>query len=208
MIYEHLTGKKTIGVYPLLEDESCYFLAADFDKESWQKDALSFLETCDQKGIHAALERSRSSNGAHVWIFFDEALPATVARKLGAVILTSTMQRRPEIGFKSYDRLFPNQDTMPKGGFGNLIALPLQGEPRKSGNSLFINRELQPLPDQWEFLSGISRNTREIIERTIQEVECWGDVTGVRRSVALFDENSEEPWMLPRSDKKPICHQH
>lgn len=205
VIHSHLAGGKTIGVYPLLEDESCHFVAADFDKKDWQKDVLSFLETCDEMGIHAALERSRSGNGAHVWMFFDEALPATAARKLAAAILTSTMQRRPEIGFESYDRLFPNQDTMPKGGFGNLIALPLQGEPRKTGNALFIDRTLQPFPDQWQYLSGISRNTREIIDRTIRKVERQGDVTGVNREAALLDEDDEEPWMLPPSEKKPIA---
>ena len=186
VIHNHLTGGKTIGVYPLLENESCHFVAADFDKKDWQKDVISFLETCDEMGIHAALERSRSGNGAHVWIFFDEALPASVARKLAAAILTIAMQRRPEIGFESYDRLFPNQDTMPKGGFGNLIALPLQGEPRKTGNALFINRTLQPLPDQWQYLSGISRNIRENVDRIIREVEHQGDVTGINRGIALF----------------------
>jgi hypothetical protein len=113
------------GVYPLLQDETCWFLAADFDKESWADDTRALLATCRAKGIAAALERSRSGNGGHVWIFFSEPVPAKIARQLGAALITETMENRPEIGFTSYDRFFPNQDTMPIGGFGNLIALPL-----------------------------------------------------------------------------------
>ncbi|MGO7251541.1 restriction endonuclease subunit R, partial [Rhizobium brockwellii] len=106
------------GVYPLLADESCRFLAADFDKASWAEDALAMMETCRLRGVPAALERSRSGNGGHVWIFFADAVPARTARALGASLLTDTMERRPEIGFGSYDRFFPSQDTMPLGGFG------------------------------------------------------------------------------------------
>jgi hypothetical protein len=112
----HLTGRQTIGVYPLLADESCWFLAADFDKDGWQTDAHAFLRVCHEQGIAAALERSRSGRGGHVWIFFAEPLPAHLARKLGAAILTRAMDRRHELGLDSYDRFFPNQDTMPKGG--------------------------------------------------------------------------------------------
>ena len=120
-----------MGVYPMLLDETCYFLAADFDRENWQEDAGAFLETCRRLSLPAALERSRSGNGGHVWLFFEDAISASLARKLGSHVLTETMERRPEIGFGSYDRLFPNQDTLPKGGFGNLIALPLQ---KQEGN--------------------------------------------------------------------------
>ena len=116
----------TIGVYPLLADESCWFLAADFDKSTWTEDAKTFLETCISYQVPAVLERSRSGNGGHVWVFFETPVPAVLARKLGALLLTSTMNRRPEIGMDSYDRLFPSQDTLTRGGFGNLIALPLQ----------------------------------------------------------------------------------
>ncbi|MDB5737920.1 MAG: hypothetical protein JWO65_1588, partial [Sphingomonas bacterium] len=111
------------GVYPLLADETCWFLAADFDKQDWAGDALAMIDTCHAKGVPAALERSRSGNGGHVWIFFSAPIPARIARQLGAAIVTETMERRPEIGFASYDRFFPSQDTMPLGGFGNLIAL-------------------------------------------------------------------------------------
>ena len=134
----HLSGRDdrgadfVAGVYPMLLDETCFFLAIDFDKTGWQEDALAVLATCARIGLPAVLERSRSGNGGHVWMFFEEPIPAALARRLGAHILTETMEYRPEIGLDSYDRFFPNQDTLPQGGFGNLIALPLQKEPRKS----------------------------------------------------------------------------
>ena len=146
-------GKQTIGIYPLLLDETCWFLAVDFDKKTWQQDAAAFLETCREFGVPAALERSRSGRGGHVWIFFGSAVSAAMARKLGCAILTRTMERRHQVGLDSYDRFFPNQDTMPKGGFGNLIALPLQKIPREAGNSVFVDTEFRPYRDQWDFLS-------------------------------------------------------
>lgn len=136
-VRQHLAGQDetggefVIGVYPMLLDESCFFLAADFNKEGWQEDMAAIRETCHRMGLVATIERSRSGNGAHLWLFFDAAIPAILARKLGAHILTETMERRPEIGLDSYDRLFPNQDTLPRGGFGNLIALPLQKRARQ-----------------------------------------------------------------------------
>ena len=115
-----------VGIYPLLQNETCYFLAVDFDKEAWREDAKAFIETCKLEGIPAVLERSRSGNGAHVWIFFAKQVPSVKARRLGTFLMTRTLDRRPEIGLDSFDRFFPSQDTLPKGGFGNLIALPLQ----------------------------------------------------------------------------------
>ena len=140
----HLVGDHTVGIYPLLQDETCWFLAVDFDKKTWQKDAAAFLEVCRRLNVPAALERSRSGNGGHVWIFFDRALCATTARKLGCAILTRTMESRHQVGLDSYDRFFPNQDTMPKGGFGNLDSLPLQKAPRADGNSVFVDTEFHP----------------------------------------------------------------
>lgn len=137
----------TIGVYPLLIDETCWFIAVDFDKTTWMEDAEAFLETCKPYNIHASLERSRSGNGGHVWIFFSEQVPAILVRKMVTYLLTETMVNRPEIGLDSYDRLFPNQDTMPQGGFGSLIALPLQKKPRAKGNSIFLNKDFIPYPD-------------------------------------------------------------
>nr|AQQ74835.1 hypothetical protein [uncultured bacterium] len=151
----HLSGQDdtgrdfVMGVYPMLLDETCFFLAADFDKSTWKEDAAAFLETCRILNVPGALERSRSGNGGHVWIFFDEAISAGLARKLGSHILTETMECRPEVGFESYDRFFPNQDTIPQGGFGNLIALPLQKHARESENSLFLDGNMVPHIDQW-----------------------------------------------------------
>jgi hypothetical protein len=143
----------TMGVYPMLPDETCWFLAADFDKAAWLEDARAFLETCEAYRVPVALERSRSGNGGHCWFFFSEPIPVALARKMGAFLLTQTMERRPEIGLDSYDRFFPSQDTLPKGGLGNLIALPLQKKPRENGNSLFLDANGSPYPDQWAFLS-------------------------------------------------------
>ena len=159
-------GAFVAGVYPMLPDETCWFLAADFDKESWAADALAMVETCQAKGVPAALERSRSGNGGHVWIFFSEPVPARTARQLGAAIMTETMERRPEIGFASYDRFFPSQDTMPVGGFGNLIALPLQRRAREHGNSVFIDEDLRPYDDQWAFLSSSAAAIGQCRRRT------------------------------------------
>jgi hypothetical protein len=138
-IRNHLTGKQTVGIYPLLPDDTCCFLAVDFDKKSWLADATAFVATCKRFQVPSAVERSRSGNGAHVWIFFDRPVSAADARRLGCSLLTRTMENRHEIGLGSYDRFFPNQDTMPKGGFGNLIALPLQKRPRELGNSVFLD---------------------------------------------------------------------
>ena len=153
----HLSGQDpsghdfVIGVYPMLLDETCFFLAADLDKAGWQQDAAAVLETCRRLNVPAFLERSRSGNGGHVWLFFEEAVPAALARRLGSFLLTETMEFRPDIGLDSYDRFFPNQDTLPQGGFGNLIALPLQKRPRNLGNSVFLDEQGLPFPDQWVF---------------------------------------------------------
>ena len=144
----HLSGRDgegqpfVAGVYPLLLDETCYFLAVDFDKTGWQADAVAFLRGCRRLGLVAALERSRSGRGGHVWLFFEEVIPAVLARRLGSHLLTEAMEDRPDIGLDSYDRLFPSQDTLPQGGFGNLIALPLQRGPREQGNSVFVDDDL------------------------------------------------------------------
>jgi superfamily II DNA or RNA helicase/very-short-patch-repair endonuclease len=203
----HLSGRNNqgrgfvMGVYPMLRDETCFFLAADFDKAAWREDASAFLETCRQMNLLAALERSRSGNGGHVWLFFSEAIPASLARKLGAHILTETLERRPEVGLDSYDRFFPNQDTLPQGGFGNLIALPLQKRARESGNSVFLNERFTPYPDQWEFLSSIRKISRQEAEEIVRLAEAKGRIIGVR---FCLDEDEEEtvPWMIPPSRRK------
>lgn len=201
-IHDHLSGKVTLGVYPLLVDETCWFLAVDFDQKTWRQDASAFMESCRDWNVPAALERSRSGNGAHVWIFFASPVPAMLARRLGAALLTRTMERRHQLGLRSYDRLFPNQDTMPQGGFGNLIALPLQKKPRKSGFSVFLDDALEPIADQWRYLASIPRTEPLMVERLVRGVEKTGNVIGVRMSLA--DEDSlEDPWLLPPSRRRP-----
>ena len=199
----HLRGQDdrgrdfVMGVYPMLLDETCFFLAADFDKATWQDDAAAFLETCRQMNLPAALERSRSGNGGHVWFFFNEAVPATLARKMGTHILTETMERRPDIGLDSYDRFFPNQDTLPQGGFGNLIALPLQKRPRELCNSVFLDERFAPLPDQWQFLSSIRKISRREVEEVVRFAEAKGRVVGVRLSPEDDEEGSAGPAVRP-----------
>ena len=206
VINQHLRSESsdgrdfTIGVYPMLPDETCWFLAADFDKKSWQHDVTAFLATCRMKGVPAVLERSRSGNGGHVWVFFSEPVPAALARSLGAHILTETMELNPDIGFESYDRFFPNQDTMPTGGFGNLIALPLQHLPRQAGNSLFLDDDFQPHADQWHFLSSIMRMSLSEVSSLTEEAGRHGRILGVRLPI---DEDDERPWLASPSRKKP-----
>ena len=154
----HLSGRITAGVYPLIDGDRCWFLACDFDKGTWALDALAFLEVCNDVGVPACLERSRSGNGAHVWVLFDEPVEAAVARRLGTGLLRETMALRAEVDLTSYDRLFPSQDFVPQKGFGNLIALPLQGSSRKQANTVFLEpASMEPWPDQWAFLSSIRR---------------------------------------------------
>ncbi len=195
------TGRNfTIGVYPMLPDETCCFLAADFDKASWQEDAHAFLETCSLVNVHAALERSRSGNGGHVWIFFAEPVPAALARQMGTFLLSQTMERRPEIGLDSYDRFFPSQDTLPKDGFGNLIALPLQKKPREVGNSVFVDELFIPYPDQWTFLATLRRMTRVEVDAVVRLAEKQDELLGIRLPVA--DEDDDRPWAAPPSKKR------
>jgi superfamily II DNA or RNA helicase len=190
----------TIGVYPVLLDETCWFLAVDFDKESWQDDARAFLETCSLLDIPAALERSRSGNGGHVWIFFTEPIPAALARQMGAFILSQTMEHRPEIGLNSYDRFFPSQDTLPRGGFGNLIALPLQKKPRENDNSVFVNDEGIPYPDQWAFLASLHRMSRSEADAVLRRAEKQEALMGI--CLPVTDEDDDRPWAMPPSRKR------
>lgn len=136
-----------MGVYPMLLDECCYLLAIDLDGEGWRLDAQALIDTAKKLNLPTALERSRSGNGVHLWFFFKEALPAALARRFGAHLLTEAIEMRPEIGLSSYDRMFPNQDTLPRGGFGNLIALPLQKAARDKKNSVFLNETFEPFAD-------------------------------------------------------------
>ncbi len=212
VIRHHLSGMDergrpfTIGVYPMLLDETCCFLALDFDGEEWRSDARAVLDICKRYSLTNVLERSRSGKGGHVWLFFEEAIPARLARNLGSFFLTEAMEHRPEIGLKSYDRLFPNQDTLPKGGFGNLIALPLQKQPRLNGNSLFVDAEFKPCADQWAFLSSIKRIAKAHLEALVREAQSKNRITGVR-SVLVLEAEDGEPWAAPpsrRQNEPPI----
>jgi superfamily II DNA or RNA helicase/very-short-patch-repair endonuclease len=206
VIRRHLSGRDetgkdfVVGVYPMLQDETCLFLAVDFDKKSWSEDAGAYLETCRQLGLTACLERSRSGHGGHIWLFFQEPIPAALARKLGSHILTEIMERRPDIGLDSYDRLFPSQDTLPTGGFGNLIALPMQKQARERGNTLFLDDQCIPYPDQWAFLSTIQKIARQELETIVQKAEGRGRVVGVR--LAPRDEDDDTPWTSPPSRRR------
>ncbi len=190
VIENHLLGNIVAGVYPLLSDETCWFLAIDFDDDGWKKDISALRKVCSQFDIPVAVERSRSGNGAHAWYFFDQPVQASLARKFGSALLTYAMNQRHEITFKSYDRLFPNQDTMPKGGFGNLIALPLQKAARENHNSVFIDDEFQPYPDQWAFMSSIRKLTENNIE-TLISILCKGNELGILKEDA---EEMPKPW--------------
>src|SRR5580765_4609042 len=202
----HLSGcddageRFVAGVYPMLLDETCFFLAVDFDKGGWLEDSTAFIETCRRMDLSAALERSRSGRGGHVWLFFEEALPAALARKVGSYILTETMERRPDIGFDSYDRFFQNQDTLPHGGFGNLIALPLQKRPRGDGNSVFLDEQGVPHRDQWAFLSTVQRIGRGHLEGIARDADRRGRVLGVRLPPPEDDEPA--PWAAPPSRRR------
>ncbi len=199
VIRGHLEGRHTVGIYPLLSDETCHLLAVDLDKQNWTDDAVAFLETCRQMVVPAVLERSRSGNGAHIWIFFSEAVPATVARKLGCYLLTETMSHHHQLGMGSYDRLFPNQDTLPKGGIGNLIALPLQKEPTESGNTLFLDEAMKPFEDQWAFISSITRMSPTSVSKLVDEATRTGQIIGVR----IVGDEQERPWAMAPSRRPP-----
>ena len=164
IIYDHLAGKQVVGLYPLLADNTCYLLAADFDKDGWQAAVQAMAKSCLQLNIPHAIEISRSGNGAHLWIFFAEPVLAREARLLGFGLLDKAMEIHPDLSFDSYDRLFPNQDIMPEGGFGNLIALPLQYQARQQGNSQFADHDLIPYPDQWQFLSQVKALSAKQLE--------------------------------------------
>ncbi len=190
VIDQHLRGKIVAGIYPMGLDDTCWFLGVDFDKGEWRKDISALRDVCAEFEIPVAVERSRSGNGAHAWFFFERQLPAALARKFGASLITYTMNKRHEITFKSYDRFFPNQDTLPKGGLGNLIALPLQKEARKLNNSEFIDENLVAYEDQWSFLGSVRKLSDDEVERHISRLS-GGNELGVLR---IDEEEAPKPW--------------
>lgn len=192
VIYDHLRGRENFvaGIYPLRLDETCCFLAIDFDDGEWQKDISVLREVCSEFNIPVAVERSRSGKGAHAWFFFENPIAAALARKFGSVLLTYSMNKRHEITFKSYDRFFPNQDTMPKGGLGNLIALPLQKAARNVNNSVFIDENFEPYNDQWAFLATIRKLAEDEIEILTSKLSHGSELGVLRKD----EEEDEKPW--------------
>jgi|GEM_PF-659978 len=188
VIRNNLLGKEIIGIYPLLKDATCKFLAIDFDKGNWQDDVSTIRQIANKKNIPLYIERSRSGDGAHVWFFFEEKIPASIARKFGTALITCAMEMRHEIKFESYDRLFPNQDKRPKGGLGNLIALPLQKLSRKDGNSLFVDGNYTAYEDQWKFLYNIEKIKNDKVEKYILELTTGNELG------EYGTENDEKPW--------------
>ena len=194
VIDNHLRGNITAGVYPMFPDETCAFLTIDFDDKNdegnWQRDISVFRIVCLEFDIPIAIERSRSGKGGHVWFFFKDNIPAVLARRIGNALLTYAMSKRHEIAFKSYDRIFPNQNTMPKGGLGNLIALPLQKAAREADNSEFVDENYESYNDQWAFLSSIKKISLNDIEALLLKISS-GDELGVLKN---DEEDTQKPW--------------
>ena len=200
LVKAHLVGhdsycRDVLGIYPMLEDDRTWLLAVDFDEESWKEDVTAFRETCVSFGITPAIERSRSGNGAHSWFFFSEPVSAADARRMGSGLLTQTMARRHEVRFQSYDRLFPTQDTVPKGGFGNLIALPFQGQAQKAGNTLFVDEKFISYPDQWAYLASLPKIKPEELESHLLELCANGELG------ALLETEEPKPWPVKRKQR-------
>ena len=195
VIYDHLAGTVVIGVYPLQSDDTCWFLAVDFDDAEWRDDALAFARTCRDIGVPVSLEISRSGAGAHAWIFFARAARARDARALGDALLSATCARTRQLALSSYDRLFPNQDTMPAGGFGNLIALPLQKRARAQRHSVFVDDALQPYVDQWQYLTSVVTMDPREITVAIQRAVGGASVLDVTIDLASGDDEEVSlPW--------------
>ena len=172
VIRNHLFNSNPIGIYPMLEDETCYFLAFDFDdkknENDIKEDVLAFASICDKYNVPIAIERSRSGHGIHVWIFFENNIKALTTRKMGSLLLSKTMEIRDNLKIDSFDRMFPNQDTMPKGGYGNLIALPFQNEPMKYNNTAFLDRNFIAYDDQYSYLSKVKKMSYDEVFNVIR----------------------------------------
>lgn len=201
VVYRHLAGAIVVGIYPLLSDDTCHFLAVDFDEAGWREDAQAFVQACRELDVPVSLEISRSGNGAHAWIFFESRVPASDARRLGAAIISHACERTRQLSLSSYDRLFPNQDYLPKGGFGNLIALPLQKRARASNCNVFVDETFTPYADQWGYLASVRRMMPESIQPAI--TQAMGDRNPL--GVAFVDSQAEaEPWKNHRPNGRSL----
>jgi superfamily II DNA or RNA helicase len=190
----HLQGRQVVGIYPLLPDERCWLLAIDLDGDDWHQDVGALREAAAELELAPAVERSRSGEGAHLWFFFEASVPAASARLVGELLLTRAMARSPSLRMGSYDRLFPSQDTLPAGGFGNLIALPLQWEARERGNTVFLDERLEPFADQWAFLASVPRISTKRLAEVVAEARRAGDHLGVADRYA----DDHAPWRPAR----------
>jgi len=193
VVYDHLAGKHTVGIYPLFPDDTCRFLSVDFDGSDWKNDSRAFWKTCKEFGAPAYIEISRSGRGAHVWVFFSEPVPAVSARRLGTAIISRTCRSSCQLSLESYDRLFPNQNTMPRGGFGNLIALPLQKQPRQNSCSVFVNDSFEPIADQWKYLEAVQKLSPNEVESIAEKASEGRNPLDV--SFIQDDEEAGKPWV-------------
>jgi superfamily II DNA or RNA helicase len=166
-IDQHLRGIKLYGIYPLLDNNTSYFLAADFDGKNWEKDILKYYKKCEALKIPILIERSKSGKGGHAWIFFEDKYPAFKSRSIGVAILREAGIIDQFSKEDSFDRLFPNQDILSGKGFGNLIALPLYGKARENNNTIFLDpkNNLEPFIDQWDILQNSKKISLDNLEK-------------------------------------------
>lgn len=204
IIINHLTGKITIGIYPLLSDDTCCFLVFDFDNHSikseqtdfsnedgkWKEEVSVLREICKINNIDALVERSRSGNGAHVWIFFEQPIKAEKARKFGNALLEKGAESVNLQNFRYYDRMIPAQDYLKNGGLGNLIALPLQPEALKDGNSAFVDDNWNAYPNQYEILFHKHRLTEHELDQRIME---WSGINPFENK-EIVKNTRNKPW--------------
>lgn len=201
IIYKHLSGINVVGIYPMLKNDTCYFLAIDFDEDNWFNDIFELKNICDLEKIPVSIERSRSGNGGHAWIFFSEEVPAVVARKLGTYLITKTMNVKYKLSMQSYDRFFPNQDMLPNDGLGNLIALPFQKEAVKKGNTVFIDNSGVPYANQWDYLKSVKKLSLYDVKNIIDKSKFTEQFNFILNNTT---EEETKPWLINPSKE----HKH
>ena len=203
VLMPHLTGAKpdgsdVIGIYPLLPDDTCRFLVFDFDDHeaspgtAWQEDVDALRKICSQNAVPCSVERSRSGNGAHVWLFFDAPIPAELARRFGSALLTKGAESVNLKDFKTYDRMLPAQEHLPEGGLGNLIALPLQGQALRQGNSAFVDEHWNVYINQWEYLKSVQKISKAFVEEKAALWSADGELGALSKAEDM--EEAEKPW--------------